>query len=98
MGLAGMGDLIVTCTSIHSRNHRCGELIGKGKTYSQAVSEIGMVVEGYHALDAARELSLKYGVEMPIASAVYDILKNQRAPEEVMQELMCRDIKNELDV
>lgn len=98
MGLAGMGDLIVTCTSVHSRNHRCGMLIGQGKTYSQAVAEIGMVVEGYYALDAALELSRKYGVEMPISASVYDIIKNQRAPFEVMRELMLRDIKNELEI
>lgn len=97
MGLAGIGDLIVTCTSVHSRNNRCGELIGKGMPYSEAVKEIGMVVEGYHALEAAVALSEKYGVEMPITAAVYDIIKNGRSPEDAMYTLMHRDIKNELD-
>lgn len=96
MGLAGIGDLIVTCTSVHSRNNRCGELIGKGKTYEEASKEIGMVVEGYHALEAAMELSSKYDVEMPITAAVYDIIKNNRSPYDVMHELMARNIKNEL--
>ncbi|MBQ7291485.1 MAG: NAD(P)-dependent glycerol-3-phosphate dehydrogenase [Clostridia bacterium] len=95
MGLAGIGDLIVTCTSVHSRNNRCGELIGKGKSYEEASTEIGMVVEGYHALEAAMELSVKYGVEMPITAAVYDIIHNNRAPQDAINALMTRDIKNE---
>lgn len=97
MGLAGIGDLIVTCTSVHSRNNRCGELIGRGMKYEEAVKEIGMVVEGYHALEAAISLSKKYEVEMPITEAVYDIIKNGVTPEEAMHKLMSRDIKNELD-
>ncbi len=97
MGLAGIGDLIVTCTSIHSRNNRCGELIGKGKTYEEASREIGMVVEGYFALEAATELSRKYDVEMPITNAVYDIIKNNRTLDDVMCELMSRNIKTELE-
>ncbi|MBQ7835884.1 MAG: NAD(P)-dependent glycerol-3-phosphate dehydrogenase [Clostridia bacterium] len=97
MGLAGIGDLIVTCTSVHSRNNRCGELIGKGMTYNEAAAEIGMVVEGYHALEAAVALSKKYDVEMPITAAVYDIIKNGKAPKDAMYDLMTRDIKNELD-
>lgn len=97
MGLAGIGDLIVTCTSVHSRNNRCGELIGKGKTYAEASKEIGMVVEGYFALEAAIELSKKYNVEMPITNAVYDIIKNNRELRDVMRELMSRNIKNELE-
>jgi len=96
MGLAGIGDLIVTCTSHHSRNNRCGELIGKGKTYEEAVKEIGMVVEGYHALDAAMELSRKYNVEMPITEAVYSIIKKGDTPNEAMNRLMNRDMKSEL--
>lgn len=95
MGLAGIGDLIVTCTSVHSRNNRCGELIGKGKTYEEASKEIGMVVEGYYALEAAMELSEKYGVEMPITAAVYDVIHNGATPEEAMYKLMNRNLKNE---
>lgn len=97
MGLAGIGDLIVTCTSPHSRNNRCGEMIGRGMTYEAASREIGMVVEGYHALEAAMELSRTYHVEMPITSAVYDIIKNNRPPKQTVYDLMSRDIKNELE-
>ncbi len=94
-GLSGIGDLIVTCTSRHSRNNRCGELIGKGLSYEEAQKEIGMVVEGYHALEAAISLSEKYGVEMPITHAVYDVIKNGRSPYPVIRELMTRGIKDE---
>ncbi len=97
MGLAGIGDLIVTCTSRHSRNNRCGEMIGKGKTYEEALQEIGMVVEGYHALEAAMELSQKYKVEMPITKAVYDVIKNGKTPREAVVQLMNRDLKNEIE-
>ncbi len=95
MGLAGIGDLIVTATSRHSRNNRCGELIGRGMTYQEAQAEIGMVVEGYHALDAAMSLSEKYGVEMPITRAVYDCVKCGKSPRAAMLELMHRELKNE---
>lgn len=97
MGLAGIGDLIVTCTSEHSRNNRCGRLIGEGLSYPEAREKIGMVVEGYHALEAAMQLSRKYGVEMPIAEAVYDVIKNGRDVREAMLTLMNRNIKNELN-
>ena len=97
MGLAGIGDLIVTCTSQHSRNNRCGYLIGTGMSYEEASKQIGMVVEGYHAPEAAMELSEKYGVEMPITAAVNDVVKNGRNIDEVAFGLMTRDIKNELD-
>ena len=96
MGLAGIRDLIVTCTSRHSRNNRCGELIGTGKTYEEASREIGMVVEGYHALEAAMELSRKYAVEMPITAAVYDVIKNGKSVGDAMSALMNRDIKSEI--
>jgi glycerol-3-phosphate dehydrogenase (NAD(P)+) len=95
-GLAGIGDLIVTCTSIHSRNNRCGELIGKGLSYEEASCEIGMVVEGYHALEAAIEMSDKYGVDMPITRSVHNIIKEGISPREAMETLMNRDIKGEL--
>ena len=64
-GLAGMGDLIVTCTSMHSRNHRAGILIGQGKSAQEAMDEVGAVVEGYYAARSAHELAQRYGVEMP---------------------------------
>ena len=95
-GLAGIGDLIVTCTSHHSRNNRCGELIGQGKSYTEAKEEIGMVVEGYHALGAAVELSKKYGVEMPIISGVDAVINGGVSPYTVIRGLMTRDIKSEL--
>ena len=97
MGLAGIGDLIVTCTSRHSRNNRCGELIGRGMSYEEASREIGMVVEGYHALEAAMELSKKYDVELPITESVYKVIKEGLSPKEAMLTLMTRDLKSELD-
>ncbi len=98
MGLAGIGDLIVTATSRHSRNNRCGELIGRGMSYEEAASEIGMVVEGYHALSAAVELSEKYSVEMPIVNAVNDVINEGVSPITAIRALMTRDIKNELNL
>lgn len=97
MGLAGIGDLIVTCTSRHSRNNRCGELVGKGMSYEDASKEVGMVVEGYHALDAAIELCEKYDVSMPIVKAVYDVMKCGADPKEIAGDLMTRAMRSELD-
>lgn len=97
MGLAGIGDLIVTCTSRHSRNNRCGELIGQGYSYTEASEKIGMVIEGYHALEAAMEMSNRYEVELPITEAVYRIIKEGLSPEEAIKTLMSRDFKSELD-
>ncbi len=97
MGLAGIGDLIVTCTSRHSRNNRCGELVGAGMCYEEAAARIGMVVEGYHALVAARQLAARYDVEMPITEAVYDVLMGGMSPRDAMQRLMSRDMKNEIE-
>ena len=96
MGLAGIGDLIVTCTSVHSRNNRCGELIGGGMSYADAKKEIGMVVEGYHALGAALEMAERYGVEMPLTEAVDAVINKGRPIYDVMRELMGRDIKSEI--
>ena len=96
MGLAGIGDLIVTCTSRHSRNNRCGEMIGQGMSYEEASAQIGMVVEGYHALEAAMELSKLYSVELPITEAVYKVIKENLSPKEAMYALMTRDLKSEL--
>lgn len=96
-GLAGIGDLIVTCTSRHSRNNTCGQYIGEGLSYEEASKKVGMVVEGYYALDAAMALSKKQGVDMPIIFAVYDIVKNGQKPEDAIRALMARAIKSELD-
>ena len=95
-GLAGMGDLIVTATSKHSRNNRCGYLIGQGYEPSEAVKAVGMVVEGINALPAAMELSEKYEVEMPIVAAVDAIINHRADPKNAVRELMGRDSKTEL--
>lgn len=94
-GLAGVGDLIVTATSIHSRNNHAGFLIGKGHSPKRAIEEVGMVVEGMNALPAAMGLSEKYGVELPIISAVNDIVNNKANPADVVEALMTREYKIE---
>ncbi len=94
-GLAGVGDLIVTCTSMHSRNRRCGILIGKGTPVEEAVKEIGMVVEGYYAAATAKTLADKLGVEMPITNAAYQVLYEGKDPRAAVTELMTRDKKPE---
>ena len=96
-GLAGVGDLIVTCTSMHSRNRRCGILIGQGKTPEEAVKEIGAVVEGYFACRGAHELAEKCGVEMPICSAVYEVLYHGAAVKPMICGLMQRTPRRESD-
>ena len=95
-GLAGMGDLIVTATSQHSRNNQCGTLIGQGHTAEEAVRQVGMVVEGLHALPAAMELARRYQAEMPIVHAVEDIIHHGVQPREAVRKLMARDWKTEL--
>ena len=96
-GLTGVGDLIVTCTSMHSRNRRCGILIGKGTPTDQAVQEIGAVVEGYYAAATARALAQKAGVDMPITEAAYQVLYQGKDPHAVIVELMTRERKHELE-
>lgn len=96
-GLAGMGDLIVTCTSLNSRNNRCGILIGKGVPVQEAMEKIGAVVEGYYAIDAARTLAQKAGVEMPITEAAYRALYEGADPEEVVRDLMGRKKRHECE-
>lgn len=95
-GLAGIGDLIVTATSVHSRNNRCGNLIGKGISPEEAVKQVGMVVEGINAIPAALALSKRYGVEMPIVTAVDAIINHSANPSETVKELMGRDKKMEV--
>lgn len=97
-GLTGMGDLIVTCTSMHSRNRRAGILIGKGRTARQAIDEVGMTVEGYTATKCAYELSRKRGVEMPIIEQVYAVLYEGRSPDEAIRNLMDRPKRHESEV
>ncbi len=89
-GLAGTGDLIVTCCSMHSRNRRCGILIGQGKPVDEAIKGIGAVVEGYYAAANARSLAQKVGVEMPIAQAAYEVLYEGRSVQGVVESLMQR--------
>lgn len=94
-GLAGVGDLIVTATSMHSRNNRCGYLIGQGRTPKEAVKEVGMVVEGINAIPAALELAERYQVEMPIAMAVDGIINHGYDPRDAVRDLMGRDSTTE---
>ena len=94
-GLSGVGDLIVTCTSMHSRNRRCGIAIGEGKGVKEAVDSVGMVVEGMYTAEAAYELAKKYDVEMPIVEGIYEIISNNASPKEIVKQLMLRDKKME---
>jgi glycerol-3-phosphate dehydrogenase (NAD(P)+) len=94
-GLAGIGDLIVTCTSMHSRNRRCGIMIGEGVAPDEATKKVGMVVEGITTAEAAYELAKKYEVEMPITEAIYNVVKGQLDPKKAINELMQRDRTSE---
>ncbi len=94
-GLSGIGDLIVTCASMHSRNRRAGILIGQGKSMQEAMDEVKMVVEGVYSAKAARLLAEKYEVEMPIVTAVNQVLFEGKSPEEALNDLMIRDKKIE---
>ena len=94
-GLTGMGDLIVTCTSMHSRNRRAGFLIGKGMSLEEALKEVGMVVEGVKACRAFYELKEKIGVSMPITDGLYKGLFEGKNPKLIVDELMNRDKKSE---
>lgn len=95
-GLAGLGDLVVTCTSKNSRNNQCGTYIGKGYSINDAITKVGMVVEGINALDAAHELSEKYNIELPIIDSVYKIVKNELEPKTAVENLFNRDKKEEI--
>lgn len=94
-GLAGVGDLIVTATSVHSRNNRCGMLIGQGVAPADAVKQVGMVVEGVNALPAAMRLAKEYGVEMPIVAAVDAVVKGEMTAKDAVERLMRREQKPE---
>lgn len=95
MGLSGVGDLIVTCTSMHSRNRRAGILLGQGKTLQEALDEVHMVVEGVNTASAAYQLSKKYNVEMPIVEEANNILYHGKNAREAVISLMTRDKKEE---
>lgn len=94
-GLTGMGDLIVTCASMHSRNRRCGILIGQGKSLEEAQAEVKMVVEGVYSAKAVKELADKYNVEMPIITEVNKVLFEGKDPSDAVKDLMMRDRKIE---
>lgn len=94
-GLAGIGDLIVTATSEHSRNNRAGQLIGNGCSPSDAIKRVGMVVEGVNALPAVMQLMQRYDIDMPIVTAVNAVVNEGADPKEIVTRLMSRDKKSE---
>ena len=94
-GLAGIGDLIATCTSVHSRNRRAGELIGRGESVLRVQELIGQVVEGIPTTYALHDLSRKVGVEMPVTEAVYDVLERGASPVDCVRSLMGREVTSE---
>ena len=95
-GLTGVGDLIVTCTSIHSRNWRAGNLLGKGHNLDEVLENMGMVVEGVRTAEAAYHLAKKVNVEMPITNAIYNVLFNGKGAKEEVDMLMGRNGKGEI--
>ena len=94
-GLSGVGDLIVTCTSMHSRNRRCGIMIGEGTPPEEAIKKVGMVVEGMYTTEAAYELAKRVGVEMPITEAIYRTIKGEITAISAVPLLMGRERKHE---
>lgn len=94
-GLTGIGDLIVTCASRHSRNRKAGMLIGQGRTTKEAMDEVQMVVEGVYSAKAAMALAEKYQVPMPIIEQVNQVLFYEKPVKKAVQELMLRDKKME---
>ncbi|OPY57876.1 MAG: Glycerol-3-phosphate dehydrogenase (NAD(P)+) [Pelotomaculum sp. PtaU1.Bin065] len=96
-GLAGVGDLIVTCTSRHSRNRRAGIAIGKGSSVSEALELVGMVVEGVRTTRAAHQLSARYAVEMPITAQIYKVLFEELSPGTAVNNLMSRGRTREME-
>ncbi|MCA1039795.1 NAD(P)H-dependent glycerol-3-phosphate dehydrogenase [Bacillus infantis] len=96
-GLTGIGDLIVTCTSVHSRNWRAGNLLGKGHSLQEVLDNMGMVVEGVRTTKAAYQLAEKYNVKMPITEALYEVLFNGADPKESVDKLMARGKTHEME-
>jgi len=95
-GLTGIGDLIVTCASMHSRNRRAGMLIGQGKSMQEAMDEVKMVVEGVYSAKAAMQLAKKYNVQLPIIEQVNMVLFEGKSADEAVKDLMLRDKKIEV--
>ncbi|MFF5993597.1 NAD(P)H-dependent glycerol-3-phosphate dehydrogenase [Lysinibacillus sp. KU-BSD001] len=96
-GLTGMGDLIVTCTSVHSRNWRAGHMLGQGLKLDEVLAKMGMVVEGVRTTKAAYQLAQQYDVPMPITTALYEVLFNDKEVKVAVDELMIRMKKSEID-
>ena len=96
-GLSGIGDLIVTCTSMHSRNRRAGILIGQGKTLDETLKEVRMVVEGVKTASAAYNLAKKYNTEMPIVNQAYSVLFENKSPKQAVVDLMMRSKTHEME-
>ena len=94
-GLAVLGDLVVTCGSLHSRNRRAGTMLGQGKSLDYVLENMGMVVEGVNATKIGYSLAKKYNVEMPITEMIYRILYESYDIKEVAQLMMCRGFKDE---
>ena len=95
MGLAGLGDLVLTCTDDQSRNRRFGRALAAGKPVEQAIAEIGQVVEGYHAAKAVHEVAQKHGVDMPICRYVYEVLHQGVPLEQVIKKMLAREVTAE---
>ena len=95
-GLSGLGDLIVTCLSEHSRNRKAGKLIGQGKSLEETKKEVGMVIESIDNIEVAYELGKRNNVYMPIVETVYKVLYENLDPREAVNELMTRDKKSEI--
>ncbi len=96
-GLSGMGDLITTCISRYSRNRHLGEELGRGKTLDEALAGMVMVAEGVNTIHSAYELAMKTGIEMPITSAMFEVLFEDKKPQQAVLELMTRELKPELE-
>ena len=94
-GLSGIGDLIVTCCSSHSRNHNAGYLMGQGKTMDEAMAEVGQVVEGVYSAKAASKLAKANNIDMPIVEQMNKVLFENKKAEDALNELLLRDKKDE---
>lgn len=97
LGLAGVGDLIVTCTSVHSRNWKAGNMLGKGMKLNDVLEQMGMVVEGVRTTKAAYQFAQEQGIEMPITKGIYRLLFEEADPKEIVDELMTRVRRNEME-
>ena len=95
MGMAGLGDLVLTCTDNQSRNRRFGLALGAGKTVDEAMKEIGQVVEGYDNTSEVYQLARKYDVEMPICEEIYKVLYEGKSPKDATATLLSRTHKSE---